>query len=199
MTTELFMEWKKKKAEEREAGQVALRAERAKNDRMRADCARMAAVCPWWRGAIKGQKSLLASPLFLVFPIVEQPAVACLWSPGERHHLNLSESILRACLFGSYEGGWLLHVVNYFSGHWLYNVGTGKLIPLSDQMRCRSTHWWALLPGEVRRQPNIETIPVMIKVATFSTTPDADECVGAALVQCDSNTQYPTLFQDIMF
>ncbi|XP_039849809.1 zinc finger CCCH domain-containing protein 11 isoform X1 [Panicum virgatum] len=34
MTTELFMEWKRKKAEEREAGQAALKAERAKNDRM---------------------------------------------------------------------------------------------------------------------------------------------------------------------
>ncbi|XP_062225290.1 zinc finger CCCH domain-containing protein 11-like isoform X2 [Phragmites australis] len=34
ITTELFMEWKRKKAEEREAGQAALRAERAKNDRM---------------------------------------------------------------------------------------------------------------------------------------------------------------------
>lgn len=34
MTTELFMEWKRKKAEEREAGLAALRAERAKNDRM---------------------------------------------------------------------------------------------------------------------------------------------------------------------
>ncbi|ONM36620.1 Nucleic acid binding protein [Zea mays] len=34
MTTELFMEWKRRKAEEREAGQAALKAERAKNDRM---------------------------------------------------------------------------------------------------------------------------------------------------------------------
>lgn len=34
MTTDLFMEWKRKKAEEREAGLAALRAERAKNDRM---------------------------------------------------------------------------------------------------------------------------------------------------------------------
>ncbi|OEL16631.1 Zinc finger CCCH domain-containing protein 11 [Dichanthelium oligosanthes] len=34
MTTELFMLWKRKKAEEREAGQAALKAERAKNDRM---------------------------------------------------------------------------------------------------------------------------------------------------------------------
>ncbi|PKI32418.1 hypothetical protein CRG98_047181 [Punica granatum] len=35
MTPELFMEWKTKKTEEREAGLAALRAERAKNDRMR--------------------------------------------------------------------------------------------------------------------------------------------------------------------
>jgi hypothetical protein len=35
MTTELFMQWKRKKAEEREAGQAAMKAERAKNDRMR--------------------------------------------------------------------------------------------------------------------------------------------------------------------
>ncbi|CAI9762054.1 unnamed protein product [Fraxinus pennsylvanica] len=34
MTPELFMQWKKKKMEEREAGLAALRAERAKNDRM---------------------------------------------------------------------------------------------------------------------------------------------------------------------
>ncbi|CAI9780151.1 unnamed protein product [Fraxinus pennsylvanica] len=34
MTPELFMQWKKKKVEEREAGLAALRAERAKNDRM---------------------------------------------------------------------------------------------------------------------------------------------------------------------
>ncbi|CAL4962906.1 unnamed protein product [Urochloa decumbens] len=34
MTTELFMEWKRREAEEREAGQAALKAERAKNDRM---------------------------------------------------------------------------------------------------------------------------------------------------------------------
>ncbi|XP_059457874.1 zinc finger CCCH domain-containing protein 11-like isoform X1 [Corylus avellana] len=34
MTTELFMQWKKKKIDEREAGLDALRAERAKNDRM---------------------------------------------------------------------------------------------------------------------------------------------------------------------
>ncbi|XWS56481.1 hypothetical protein CRYUN_Cryun09bG0089200 [Craigia yunnanensis] len=34
MTTELFMQWKTKKMEEREAGLVAQRAERAKNDRM---------------------------------------------------------------------------------------------------------------------------------------------------------------------
>ncbi|PSR93042.1 Zinc finger CCCH domain-containing protein [Actinidia chinensis var. chinensis] len=34
MTTELFVQWKKKKMEEREAGLVAQRAERAKNDRM---------------------------------------------------------------------------------------------------------------------------------------------------------------------
>ncbi|KAL2509475.1 Zinc finger CCCH domain-containing protein 21 [Forsythia ovata] len=34
MTPELFMEWKKKKMEEREVGMAALRAERAKNDRM---------------------------------------------------------------------------------------------------------------------------------------------------------------------
>ncbi|KAK4750223.1 hypothetical protein SAY87_027672 [Trapa incisa] len=34
MTPELFMEWKKKKMEEREAGLAAQRAERAKNDRM---------------------------------------------------------------------------------------------------------------------------------------------------------------------
>ncbi|XP_078445130.1 zinc finger C-x8-C-x5-C-x3-H type family protein [Wolffia australiana] len=34
MTPELFMQWKKKKIEEREAGLAALRAERAKNDRM---------------------------------------------------------------------------------------------------------------------------------------------------------------------
>ncbi|KAL5222792.1 hypothetical protein ABZP36_027505 [Zizania latifolia] len=34
MTTELFMEWKRKKIEEREAGLAALRADRAKNDRM---------------------------------------------------------------------------------------------------------------------------------------------------------------------
>lgn len=35
MTPELFMDWKKKKTEEREAGFAAQRAERAKNDRMR--------------------------------------------------------------------------------------------------------------------------------------------------------------------
>ncbi|KAM0852154.1 hypothetical protein ACQ4PT_051933 [Festuca glaucescens] len=34
MTTELFMEWKRRKAEEKEAGLAALRADRAKNDRM---------------------------------------------------------------------------------------------------------------------------------------------------------------------
>jgi uncharacterized protein with PIN domain len=34
MTTELFMEWRRKKAEEKEASQAALRTERAKNDRM---------------------------------------------------------------------------------------------------------------------------------------------------------------------
>lgn len=35
MTTELFLEWKRKKVEERDAGLAAQRAERAKNDRMR--------------------------------------------------------------------------------------------------------------------------------------------------------------------
>ena len=35
MTTDLFMQWKMKKVEEREAGLAAQRAERAKNDRMR--------------------------------------------------------------------------------------------------------------------------------------------------------------------
>jgi hypothetical protein len=35
MTTELFMQWKQKKIDEREAGLDAQRAERAKNDRMR--------------------------------------------------------------------------------------------------------------------------------------------------------------------
>lgn len=35
MTTELFMQWKKKKMAEREAGLAAEMAERAKNDRMR--------------------------------------------------------------------------------------------------------------------------------------------------------------------
>lgn len=34
MTTELFMEWKKKKLEQKEAGLALLRADRAKNDRM---------------------------------------------------------------------------------------------------------------------------------------------------------------------
>ncbi|KAK9123770.1 hypothetical protein Sjap_013372 [Stephania japonica] len=34
MTTDLFMQWKKKKMEEKEAGLAAQRAERAKNDRM---------------------------------------------------------------------------------------------------------------------------------------------------------------------
>ncbi|KAK1285886.1 Zinc finger CCCH domain-containing protein 11 [Acorus calamus] len=34
MTTELFMKWKKKKIEDKEAGLAAMRAERAKNDRM---------------------------------------------------------------------------------------------------------------------------------------------------------------------
>lgn len=34
MTTELFMEWKKKKFEQKEAGLAVLRADRAKNDRM---------------------------------------------------------------------------------------------------------------------------------------------------------------------
>lgn len=34
ITSELFMQWKKKKIEERDAGLAALRAERAKNDRM---------------------------------------------------------------------------------------------------------------------------------------------------------------------
>lgn len=34
MTTELFLEWKRKKVEERDAGLAAQRAERAKNDRM---------------------------------------------------------------------------------------------------------------------------------------------------------------------
>ncbi|KAM0039194.1 putative transcription factor C3H family [Helianthus debilis subsp. tardiflorus] len=34
MTTDLFMEWKRKKVEERESGLAAQRAERAKNDRM---------------------------------------------------------------------------------------------------------------------------------------------------------------------
>ncbi|KAF9680322.1 hypothetical protein SADUNF_Sadunf06G0109100 [Salix dunnii] len=34
MTSELFMQWKKKKMEEKDAGLAALRAERAKNDRM---------------------------------------------------------------------------------------------------------------------------------------------------------------------
>ncbi|KAG6437380.1 hypothetical protein SASPL_102295 [Salvia splendens] len=34
MTTDLFMQWKMKKVEEREAGLAAQRAERAKNDRM---------------------------------------------------------------------------------------------------------------------------------------------------------------------
>lgn len=34
MTTELFLQWKNKKVEEKEAGLAALRAERAKNDRM---------------------------------------------------------------------------------------------------------------------------------------------------------------------
>lgn len=35
MTTDLFMQWRKKKTEEKEAGMAAQRAERAKNDRMR--------------------------------------------------------------------------------------------------------------------------------------------------------------------
>lgn len=35
MTPELFMQWKKKKIEERDAGLAAQMAERAKNDRMR--------------------------------------------------------------------------------------------------------------------------------------------------------------------
>lgn len=35
MNPELFMQWKQKKVEEREAGLAAQRAERAKNDRMR--------------------------------------------------------------------------------------------------------------------------------------------------------------------
>ena len=35
MTTELFMQWKTKKMEEREASLATQRAERAKNDRMR--------------------------------------------------------------------------------------------------------------------------------------------------------------------
>lgn len=34
MTTDLFMKWKRKKVEERDAGLAAQRAERAKNDRM---------------------------------------------------------------------------------------------------------------------------------------------------------------------
>lgn len=35
MTTDLFMQWRKKKTEEKEAGLAVQRAERAKNDRMR--------------------------------------------------------------------------------------------------------------------------------------------------------------------
>lgn len=35
MTTELFMQWRNKKTEEKEAGLAAQRADRAKNDRMR--------------------------------------------------------------------------------------------------------------------------------------------------------------------
>jgi hypothetical protein len=35
MTPELFMQWKKKRMEERDAGLASQRAERAKNDRMR--------------------------------------------------------------------------------------------------------------------------------------------------------------------
>jgi hypothetical protein len=35
MTLELFMQWKKKKIAERDAGLAAQQAERAKNDRMR--------------------------------------------------------------------------------------------------------------------------------------------------------------------
>ena len=38
MTTDLFMGWKKKKVDEKEAGLAALRADRAKNDRMRFVC-----------------------------------------------------------------------------------------------------------------------------------------------------------------
>lgn len=35
MTPELFMQWRKKKLDERDAGLAAKQAERAKNDRMR--------------------------------------------------------------------------------------------------------------------------------------------------------------------
>lgn len=35
MSTELFLQWKKKKVDEREASLAAQQAERAKNDRMR--------------------------------------------------------------------------------------------------------------------------------------------------------------------
>lgn len=38
MTTDLFMDWKKMKMDEKEAGLAAQRAERAKNDRMRFVC-----------------------------------------------------------------------------------------------------------------------------------------------------------------
>ncbi|CAO2166930.1 unnamed protein product [Urochloa humidicola] len=44
MTTELFMEWKRKKAAEREAGQAALKAERAKNDLV-VSCSWLMQVC----------------------------------------------------------------------------------------------------------------------------------------------------------
>lgn len=152
----------------------------------RADRARMSAVCPGWRGAIKGDASLLSSAPYLYYPNVAQPAVACLWCPGVRHVLNLPETVQRARLFGSHEGGWLLFAEGRFNGHKMYNVGTGEVIPL---------------PDELRREPGAEAIPVMIRSATLSTFPGdkKGECVGAALVECEPSREQSWIFQEIMF
>jgi hypothetical protein len=134
--------------------------------RCRADRVHLACVNRLWSRAVQGVGRLpptVLRPLpalppqlpWLIFPNTQMPTF---YSPITRrqHHLQLPLYIRRARFRGSGDGGWLvLKQESWHHAHALYNLNSGRCIPLPPRLTTASD----------------SNIPLVIHAATFCAPP----------------------------
>ncbi|KAJ1262746.1 hypothetical protein BS78_09G133600 [Paspalum vaginatum] len=123
---------------------------------------------------------------WLLLPLPGGPAFSCLYRGGDAsgiHRIRVPDDARSARYFGSYDGRWLFVATTstrtrymIADDHVLLNLRTGARCSVPREFR---PELFCFRPS----QPAASRV-MSVLVATLSSAPDGDRCVGAAIVLC---------------